>query len=343
MTLQLIDEAVAAGARQERACEVLGLSPRTLQRWREPDGGEDRRQGPIRPPANKLSDPERARILQLVNSLEFRDLSPLQIVPLLADRKIYVASEATVYRLLRQQGQLSHRQRSRPKSARRPREHAANGPGQVWSWDITYLRSPVRGMFFYLYLILDVWSRKIVGAQVFEEENSEHATELFLATCAAEGLDPKKLVFHSDNGSPMKGATLLATLELLGTTASFSRPRVSNDNPYSEALFRTLKYRPEYPDLPFASVAAAQLWVDGFVRWYNTEHRHSALRFVTPEDRHTGREPALLENRHKVYEEARRRHPQRWAGETRNWKPVGTVYLNPERPREGKAGVKKSA
>lgn len=339
MTLQLIDEAVAVGARQERACEVLGLSPRTLQRWREATGGEDRRRGPIRPPTNKLSDEERAKILQWVNSREFRDLSPQQIVPRLVDRGLYIASEATVYRLLRQQGQLSHRQRSRPKTAQRPREKAASGPGQVWSWDITYLRSPVRGMFFYLYLILDVWSRKIVGAQVFETECSEHATELFLATCAAEGLDPKNLILHSDNGGPMKGATLQATLERLGTAASFSRPRVSNDNPYSEALFRTLKYRPEYPDRPFASIAQAQCWVDGFVRWYNTEHLHSALRFVTPEDRHTGREPALLERRHEVYEVARRRHPQRWAGATRNWKPVGTVYLNPEKRSEGKEAV----
>lgn len=343
MILGLIEEAVASGARQERACEVLGLAPRTLQRWREGAGGEDRRRGPIQAPANKLSDEERAKIMQLVNSLEFRDLSPQQIVPLLADRKIYVASEATVYRLLRQQGQLTHRQRSRPKTARRPREHAASGPGQVWSWDITYLRSPVRGVFFYLYLILDVWSRKIVGAQVFDQECSEHATELFLATCAAEGLDPKKLVFHSDNGSPMKGATLQATIKRLGATASFSRPGVSNDNPYSEALFRTLKYRPEYPEVSFASLEEAQRWVDGFVRWYNTEHLHSALRFVTPEDRHTGREPALLEQRRKVYEAARRRHPQRWAGATRNWEPVGVVYLNPERRGEGKEGVKKSA
>ena len=328
MILGLIDEAVSAGARLSRGCEILGLSERTIQRWRPLGGGEDRRHGPNNAPPNKLPPEDRQRLLRIVNSPEFCDLSPKQIVPRLADQKIYVASESTIYRILREEAQLTHRQRSRP-PVRRPREQVATGPNQVWSWDITYLRSPVRGLFFYLYLILDIWSRKIVGAQVYPQESTQHAAELFDDSCL--GLDPQGLVLHSDNGGPMTGATMLATLQYLGVVASFSRPRVSDDNPYSEALFRTLKYRPEYPSQPFASLEEAQVWVEGFVRWYNTEHLHSALRFVTPDDRHEGRERDILEYRRRVYEAARRRHPERWAGPIRNWQPVEVVYLNPEK------------
>lgn len=336
MILQLIEEAVEAGARLQPACKVLGLCARTYQRWRQQEGGQDRRRGPKSSPANKLSTGEREHLLQVVNAPEFRDLSPKQIVPRLADRREYVGSESTMYRVLRAEGQLGHRQSSRPaRATRRPREHVATGPERVWSWDITYLRSPVRGVFFYLYLILDVWSRKIVGARVYAEESTELAAELFEATCEQLGVDPDGLVLHQDNGSPMKGAILQATLTSLGVLASFSRPRVSDDNPYSEAIFRTLKYRPEYPQRPFASLDEAQAWVDRFVAWYNTEHLHSAIRFVTPDDRHFGREKVILAKRRRVYKAARRRHPERWSGPTRNWDPVTTVYLNPEKKDGG--------
>ncbi len=329
MILELIDEAVRCGARLEPACKILGLSVRTIQRWQAHGGGEDRRHGPKREPPNKLSTAERQEVLEIVNSPEYCDLSPNQIVPRLADEGLYVASEATMYRILHEEAQLSHRQRSRPAITWRPQEHVATGPCQVFSWDITYLRSPVQGSFFYLYLILDVWSRKILGAEVYREESMDLASELFERTCREHDLDPEGVVLHSDNGGPMKGSTMLATLKRLGVVASFSRPRVSDDNPYSEALFRTLKYRPEYPSGPFASLEAARLWVAGFVRWYNTEHRHSAIRFVTPDDRHSGREAEILKQRRRVYERARRRHPRRWSGATRNWQPIETVYLNP--------------
>jgi len=329
MIMELIDEAVAAGARQEPACEILGLSARTIQRWREEGGGEDRRQGPDTEPANKLSTDERQELLAVVNSPKFRDLPPAQIVVRLADEQRYLASPSTIYRILREEQQLAHRERSRPASPRqKPREHVATGPCQVWSWDITYLPGPVRGRFFYLYLILDVWSRKIVGAEVHEHECSDLAAEVFTRACESLNEDPEGIVLHSDNGSPMKGATMLATLQALGVVTSFSRPRVSNDNPYSEALFRTLKYRPEYPRR-FDSLTAACSWVASFVRWYNTEHLHSAIRYVTPDDRHYGREEELLRKRRQVYEEARRRQPKRWTGPIRNWTPVATVYLNP--------------
>lgn len=144
------------------------------------------------------------------------------------------------------------------------------------------------------------------------------------------GVNVNGLVLHSDNGGPMKGSTMLATLQRLGVVPSFSRPGVSDDNPFSEALFRTMKYRPGYPGKPFASIEQARAWVTGFVGWYNNSHRHSGIRFVTPDERHSGRDVDILARRAAVYEQARRRRPERWAGSTRNWTPVGAVYLNPQ-------------
>ncbi len=331
MIVDLVNEAVHSGARLHKAADTIGISARTIIRWRWQDGGVDRRKGPKTEAANKLSKQECEHILEVANSVPFRDLSPKQIVPSLADQGIYLASESSFYRVLRDHKLLTHHQSSKPPISRRPEEHMATGPCQVWSWDITYLRTSVRGIFYYLYMIIDVWSRKIIAAQVFAEESMEHSSRLFTKACFAHNVLPEGLVLHSDNGGPMKGATMLATLDKLGVTASFSRPSVSNDNPYSESLFRTMKYRPEYPSQPFESIEQAQSWVDEFVIWYNTEHLHSAIRFITPDDRHYGREKQILANRHQVYENARRRHPNRWSGGTRNWNPVSQVWLNPEK------------
>jgi len=334
--MKLIDEAVASGARREAAAELLGLSLRTLQRWEQAGGeGEDQRHGPHTEPHNKLSLLERQRILEIVNQPAYRDLSPHQIVPLLADEEnLYLASEASFYRLLRQEQLLVHREPSKPATTRRIEEHVASAPNQVWSWDITYLPGPIRGTFFYEYMIMDVWSRKIVGSKVHDRECADLAAQLFDATCRKMGLDPQGIVLHSDNGSPMKGATMLATLQKLGVVPSFSRPHVSDDNAYSEGLFRTMKYRPEYPALPFASLQQARDWVAQFVLWYNTVHRHSAIRFVTPEQRHQGLDVDILQHRDSIYHAARQRHPERWANATRDWTPIETVVLNPEAPRK---------
>ena len=257
MIIQLIDEAVANGARREKAAALLGLSDRAVARWRKDASSDDRRKGPQAPPMHKLTPEERARVLETANSAEFRNLSPRQIVPLLADRNEYVASESTFYRILREEGQLAHRQHARPARRHRPKEHVARGPNEVWSWDITYLRSPVRGVFYYLYLIVDIWSRKIVGWSLRHEESSEFARDLVKQAIEREDANPKKLALHADNGGPMKGSTLHAMLQRLGVVASFSRPGVSDDNPFSEALFRTMKYRPGFPRKPFESFAAA--------------------------------------------------------------------------------------
>ena len=332
--LSLIGEAATAGARQSVACTELGIDARTLRRWRgRADAPADRRPGAPRPaPSNKLTAVERAAVLATCNSAEFQSQPPSQIVPRLADRGIYIASEASFYRILREEDQQQHRGRAKAPGPRTPpTTHCARGPCQVWSWDITWLPGPIRGTFLYLYLILDIFSRKIVGWEVHERESGDLAADLVRKAVLAEGCVVTPLVLHADNGSPMKAATMKATLERLGVIASYSRPRVSDDNPFSEALFRTCKYRPNWPSNGFAGKAEAQAWVEGFVRWYNTEHRHSGIRFVTPEMRHSGNEVAILNGRASVYAAARAANPSRWTGRTRNWQPIGPVMLNPDR------------
>lgn len=189
---------------------------------------------------------------------------------------------------------------------------------------------PIAGKFFYLYLIVDIISRKIVGWEVHKRESADLAAVLIQQAVMAEGCIARPLVLDADNGSPMKGATMKTTLEKLGITASYSRPGVSNDNPFSEALFRTCKYRPDWPSKGFVSKADAQTWVKSFANWYNGEHLHSAIRFVAPDARHSGLDRATLANRAILYANVRAQNPQRWSGETRNWQPAGPVWLNPE-------------
>ncbi len=221
---------------------------------------------------------------------------------------------------------------------RRPASLVATGPNPIWTWDITDLATPVRGAFFYLYLIVDLFSRKIVGWEVHAQESAPYAAQLFRSAYLREAVSGAALTLHSDNGAPMKGATMRATLQRLGVVSSFSRPAVSNDNPYSEALFRTVKYTPAYPEGPFASLDAARSGVAHFVPWYNEVHYHSSIRFVTPGQRHREEEPAVLQQRAAVYEAARAQHPSRWSGEIRNWTPVGPVSLNPGKPSDREDG-----
>ena len=342
MILDVVNEAVAAGSRRDVACETVGLSARTVERWRS-GKLEDERRGPKTAPANKLSPAERQAALKIMNEPRFCDLSPNQIVPLLADEDRYVASESTLYRLLREEDLLQHRGRAKAPTRRLPQAHVATGPNQVWSWDITYLKSTTRGVFFYLYMVVDVWSRKVVGWAVHEVESASLAAALFEETCILMKLNPKGIVLHADNGGPMKGSTMVATLERLGVLASFSRPHVSDDNPFSEALFRTLKYRPNYPTKPFVDVVAARAWVLGFVAWYNGVHLHSGIRFVTPNDRHAGKDKVILEGRHRVYAQARESNKARWSGPTRNWRSVDVVYLNPDEDMRASSSTVASA
>ena len=331
--LEWVETAQQSGARYTRACEVVGLSMRTIQRWKQ--SGEikdDGRKHRAFEPANKLSEHERHRVLAVANSTEYAHLSPSQIVPILAEKGIYMASESTFSRLLAEQKQNAHRQASRPAHERhKPKALITTAPNQLYSWDITYLMTTVKGRYLYLYLFMDIFSRKIVGWQVYEQESSQHAADVMIDIVQREGIGKEQVTLHSDNGSPMKGATMLATLQALGIVPSFSRPAVSNDNAYSESLFRTLKYRPNYPGKPFSDLVEARQWVDDFVDWYNHEHRHSAIQHVTPNDRHEGKDVIILQRRKRLYEVAKAKHPERWSGATRNCNPVEKVYLNPEK------------
>ena len=332
-----IDEACAAGARLTEACRVVAISARTLQRWREAGEvkADGRRQaGQSRAPANQLSEDERRQILAIANAPVFAHVPPSQIVPILADRGHYLASESSFYRVLREADQLAHRGKAKAPRHPRPTPLQACAANQLWSWDITYLATTVKGLFFYLYLIMDVYSRKIVGWEIFATESAEHAATVFHKAHLREGVGAQSLVLHSDNGSPMKGATMLATLQRLGVMPSFSRPSVSNDNPYSEALFKTLKYHPGFPDKPFDSLEEARQWVAGFQHWYNEVHRHSALKFVTPGQRHRGEDIAILEQRNTLYATAKLQHPERWSGASRNWEHENIVFLNPNKATE---------
>jgi transposase InsO family protein len=327
------------------ACALAGIDVRTLQRWKVADGlveGDRRPQALHAPPAHALTPAERAQVLRVANEPRFAEVPPARIVPMLADEGVYVASESSVHRVLRAAGQAGHRGRAKAaQRVRPPTTHVASGPNQVWCWDMTYLPALVSGRWYYLYLILDLFSRKILGWEVHEEDSADYAAHLVRRTALAEGVlgALSKPVLHGDNGATLKATTVLAMLHWLGIAPSYSRPRVSDDNAYAESLFRTAKYRPEYPARGFATLADARRWAAQFVAWYNTEHRHSGIGYVTPAQRHDGHDHAVLGARHVLYLRARERNPRRWSGRTRNWTPVAAVTLNPERESVASAAI----
>jgi len=332
-----IQVAQQAGARLRPACETAGITVRTLQRWKVCQGlvsGDGRPQA-VRPvPAHALSPAERAEVLRVANEPRFADVPPARIVPMLADEGTYIASESSFARVLREHGQAAHRGRAKaPQPGRPPTTHIATAPRQVWCWDMTYLPAAVQGRWFHLYLILDLFSRKIVGWEVHDSDDADHAAHLVRRTALAEGIATLqcKPVLHGDNGATLKATTVLAMLHWLGVKPSYSRPRVSDDNAFAESLFRTAKYRPEFPLKGFVDLGAARAWAAEFVRWYNVEHRHSGIRYVSPAQRHAGEDQAILAARHALYLKAKERNPARWSGSTRDWSHIDVVTLNPER------------
>jgi putative transposase len=317
----------------------VGITARTLQHWTAHQGLEsgDGRPEAVRPtPTHALTEAERAQVLSVANEPRFADMPPARIVPTLADEGVYIASESTFQRVLRAQGLNAHRGRAKaPRKSRPPTTHVATAPRQLWCWDMTFLPTEVAGRWYFLYLILDVYSRKVVGFEVHEDDDSDHAARLVQRTALAEGIHAvprdERPVLHGDNGATLKATTVLAMLWWLGVKPSYSRPRVSDDNAFVESLFRTAKYRPEFPAKGFVDLEQARQWASDFVHWYNHDHRHSGIRYVSPAQRHAGEDHAILEARHQVYEQARARNPRRWARGTRNWKPITVVTLNPER------------
>jgi len=324
--VELIREAVTSGARKHRCCEVLEISLRTLQRW-ECGDITDRRKGSLKTVPRKLSEDERKQVISTACSIEFQDCNPYEIVAIMAEKGLYLASESTFYRILREENMLAHRTNSRPASSNnRPPERVATEPNQVWCWDITYLRSNVSGMFYYAYVIIDIYSRKIVGWEISDKESPDVAINLFLRIRQSQNLSGVYL--HSDNGNPMKGATMLVFLYFLGIVPSFSRPRVSDDNPFIESFFKTVKYTPGYPKY-FTSETHAREWFSDFVNWYNTEHRHSQIGYVTPEQRHSGDAEEIYNTRNRTYADAYLTHQERFSSKPKTWKGQKAVYLNP--------------
>lgn len=339
--MTMYQEAKDTGARQQPICQILGLNRKTLQRWNKADELPcDGRRTREFIPSTKITEAERQAIISICNSNEFGEMTANQIVPILAERGTYIASERTFYRVLKEENQLAHRQKSKPKMKRnKPKALCANEPGQIITWDITYLKTTVLGHFFYLYLFVDIFSRKIVGWQIHDKECSQLAADIVTDIAKVEGYAKGQVHVHSDNGSPMKGAAIHATFHQLGIIPSYSRPSVSNDNPYSESLFKTLKYCPYYPDQPFDEIHEARQWMGSFTDWYNNQHRHSGINYVTPSQRHDGLDVGILAARQRTYEQAKKNNPARWSGKVKNWERVEEVLLNPEKKEKTDVAV----
>ena len=329
--VEWIGQAHRGGARLSAACEEAGMSVRTYQRWHTRDElREDGRSSAIRPPpAHALSVEERAQVLHACHEARFADLPPSQIVPRLADEGVYLASESSFYRILHAAKEQHPRGRARARSKTPPQRHVACAANAVWCWDVTYLPSQVRGVFFFLFAVIDLFSRKLVAWEVHDRESGEEAARLIERACWRERIAGRPLVLHADNGAAQKAFTLKAKLEALGVVPSHSRPGVSDDNPFIESWFRTAKYVPAYPTKGFESIEVARQWVQRLVTWYNGEHRHSAIGFVTPEERHTGSAAAIFQQRRQVYAAARERNPRRWSRDIRAWHAPDRVWLNP--------------
>lgn len=330
--ITLVEEAVASGARQKQACEEIGISERTLQRWcREGAPKADQRPLAKRPaPANKLTDEECKAILDVVNQPEFQSLPPSQIVPLLADQEPISLLNSPCIELC-------------IKPVNNTIEVAANLPPLSQYRHTVQLSRTVFGpgilricqdrpkdyIFTYILFWISLAVKSLPGRYGQRKRQNMQARRAVMAQNIVQQETP--LVLHPDNGRPMKGASMLETLYQLGITPSRSRPRVSNDNLYSESIFRTCKYCPSYPANGFAILNDARIWVKEFVNWYNYNHRHSGIKFLTPHQRHSGQAEDILEKRRQLYEAAKKRHPERWARETRNWSIENEVWLNPEK------------
>lgn len=339
----LITAAHRAGARLEQACECLGLGFKTYQRWQQDPEREDRRtkaaraQAAPRPRSKRaLSEAERQKIASRFCSADVVDLSLPQAFYVLLDRGEYYGSLRTIYRVMEEQKLNAPRGRARaPHRAHRPSSFEATGPGQVWTWDITYLRNAkATGEFFYAYVIVDIFTRKIVHQAVYDADNETYAKEFLEKVFRQRGIKPRQQVLHSDNGAAMKAAGTLGVLAAYRVLASRSRPRVSNDNPYSESFFRTLKYtgRASYPIGGFHSLQEARDWLAHYVADYNGKRYLSGINYITPNDRDNGKEANILARRQKVIADARARHPERWIqNRILNCSPAGSVWLNPEK------------
>lgn len=327
MLMQLVCEhAAALGVAP--CCSALGIPRASYYRWLRPQHGPHQRRRVPR----ALSAVEQQQVLDTLHAARFVDHAPAQVVATLLDEQQYLCSERTMYRLLRQHGEIRERrdQRRHP-SYRRP-ELLATAPRQLWSWDITKLPGPTKWSHFHLYVILDVFSRYVVGWMVAERESAELAQQLIAQSCARQGIQPGQLTLHADRGASMRSKPVALLLSDLGVTKTHARPHTSDDNPYSEAHFKTLKYRPGCPDR-FGSVQHARQWAGDLMRWYNTEHRHSGLGLMTPESVHQGRATELRARRQQTLHAVYLKMPQRFVRGEPTPPPLPTqVWIN--KPKE---------
>jgi transposase InsO family protein len=323
--VRIIGEAIVDGARVKKACATLEISFRSYLRWKA-GKLEDKRKGAVKTIPRKLSEAEREDFYRHSNTKRFREMTPEQIVAILCEEGTYYGSDRTLYRIFRDKKALTSRTESRkPGQSRKPPELTAIGPNQVWSWDITWLRTDVKGFFFYAYVVIDVFSRAIVGWSIEDCESPDHAQKLFERIISRLGVKPQFV--HADNGGPMRGVSLVAFLTGLQVGLSHSRPRVSDDNPYIESFFRTVKYHVSFPR-NFATLQAARDWFALFIDWYNTQHRHSGISYVTPAQKHKGTDVQLLEARQETLNAAAQAHPERFVRGPKTIARPRVVYLN---------------
>jgi putative transposase len=289
------------------ACQTLGVPRSTFYRVRQPKHDPKPRPTPER----ALKPEEKEQVLQVLNSEQFQDSAPREVYATLLDEGKYLCSWSTMYRILKEhqlvrerRDQLRHPTYTKP-------ELLATAPNELWSWDITKLRGPVKWTYYYLYTILDIFSRYVTGWLIADCESASLAKQLIAETCAKQGIDLDQLILHSDRGSAMTSKTVALLLATLGVSKSHSRPHVSNDNPYSESQFKTMKYRPDYPDR-FGSIQDARAWARPFFQWYNHEHHHSGLGLLTPATVHYGQAQAVIGQRQQVLQAAYAAHPERF-------------------------------
>lgn len=307
--IEYVDEVKREQVSERTICELVGISRKTLQNWRR-FGMRDRRKGSARFVPHRLSPDERDCVYQTATDKRFADMTPELIVAKLAEERTYIASASTFFRVLRERRALEHRRESRkPRKGGRPEKIAVTGPNQVWSWDITWLKSEVTGLFYYAYTIIDLYDRVIVGWTIESNESEEHARRLFARVIRDLRVCPQ--IVHADNGNPMRGVTLAVFLDSLQISRSYSRPRCSNDNAFIESWHKTLKYTVGYPSY-FTGLDHARSWFADFVHWYNNEHLHSALGYVTPNQKRTGEAELIYLIRNETIELAKEKNPGRW-------------------------------
>ena len=315
-------------------CEALGLPRASLYRRAHKGSSELPSNRAVRPRATlALSEPERQEVLEVLHSEPFRDLPPTQVYPILLEEGRYLCSVRTMYRLLAQQNEVRERRPVASHPVYAKPELLATAPNQVWSWDITKLKGPVTWTYFYLYVILDIFSRYVVGWMVAPRESAALAKRLMEDTCRKQSITPDQLTIHADRGSSMKSKLVAELLADLGVTKSHSRPSVSNDNPFSESQFKTLKYRPEFPDR-FGCVQDARAFCGPFFGWYNTDHHHGGIGFYTPADVHYGRVVVLRAKRQAALNAAYERHPERFVRHRPQAScPPAAVWINPPKDK----------